>query len=464
MELRKFIQTTIREYLNEQQILNEGATDILYHFTSVGALINILKTNAFALTLSLPNSPDFNLNKNRYYYLSTTRSKNSGYKLGDARIKLDGRKLNQNNKVTPVDYWQYSKSPKDWDEKTYINALSSEQEDRIISNKPSISNASKYIIAMEVVINNNIKSLIYYAEKYDIPLFVYRNKEDLLLSKNPINHYEYRDGNYIENKDDEVKLDYYLYDIASLLAYNNEDNYNKIVNNLIDGEEELKNFNEVLEKNTYNYFKLNARYAFETMVVIKNRIDNTRRNADKNSKFIFNMLIDDIKKMGVNSLEDYLKAKQWKGIKTDDDYKKELFNYLINIIDKSFATYLDGNLSGYIEIDGEYYNDIKDSQEVISFITSYVNKIKTIVKQIIFDEQKEILRYNFYLSKNEIEKFIDIKSVKIDNKLNITDYRYDFEEINKDIYNIIYFILSDIDDESYNKIKQIQTDMNKRYN
>jgi hypothetical protein len=459
MNIKKLLIESIKESLNE------GASDILYHFTSDYNLLNILKTNKFELTLALGRDSDLNLNKGKFYYLSTTRSKSTGYKMGTARIKLNGRKLNANNKVLPVDYWQYSKNPNDWDSKqSYRQALlSAEQEDRLISDKPFIDEASKFIISVDVVFDEKIISdIIYYTEKYDIPLFVYKNKEDFLLGKSPINHYAYRDKNYEENSDKSNNYEplYTLYDIASLIAFNDDENYNKIIN-ILNNQEEINKFNDRLKNNTYNYFKLSS-YDYGAKRVIKNWFHNIRGKREYQN--IFNILTSDMRKKGVSTLEDYLKVKQWKGLKTDDDYKKELYEYVNNIIDKSFAKSFD-SLYGYIEIDDKYYSDIKDSPEVANYLNTQVKKIKSIVKEIIFDDEKEILKYTFYLSRDEIEKYFNFDSLKISDKLNITYIKNDdityYDEVIKNMF--YYHILSDIDEAAYEKIKSINVDKQKRY-
>jgi hypothetical protein len=179
--------------LNEQQILNEGASDILYHFTYMNNLFNILKNNELSLTAAIGSKSDYNINKNKFYYLSTTRSKSSGYKKGDVKIVLDGRKIKQNNKITPVDYWQWSKNRNDYDsESAYSSALTSlEQEDRIVSDKPIIENAIKYIIEIHILINTpntKLMNIIDICKNNNVKLYLYDNQKNWFNQINPISN------------------------------------------------------------------------------------------------------------------------------------------------------------------------------------------------------------------------------------------------------------------------------------
>lgn len=57
------------------QIINEGATDILYHKTSVNAALDILKSGEFKLSSSIGSDVEASMAiKGMPYYLSTSRS------------------------------------------------------------------------------------------------------------------------------------------------------------------------------------------------------------------------------------------------------------------------------------------------------------------------------------------------------------------------------------------------------
>ena len=115
--------------------LEEGISQVVYHFTSTDALANILKTNRFMTSVAYGTPADMAANKKKLYYFSLARSMRSTYAKegrGAAVIKLDGRKLGNNYKGSPMDYWGPGWS-------------TDEMEDRIFTDKPYIEPASRYI-------------------------------------------------------------------------------------------------------------------------------------------------------------------------------------------------------------------------------------------------------------------------------------------------------------------------------
>lgn len=456
--LKEIIKTTIRE------TLNEGVTDIIYHFTSNTNVVQILHNNTFELTFSVGSGPDYKINKGRYYYLSTTRSKSSGYNQGDVRLKLDGKKLSDNNKFTPVDYWNYPKSESDWDNKrSYIQALKSlEQEDRIVSNKSTIHNAAKYILSIDLVLNRNtLPKIIYYAEKYNIPLYVYKSKEDLLLSKNPINYDEYRGEFNPEEIENYPISKNEIFSIASLIAYKNKNNYDIIVNNLIHTEEDLKKFNDVLETESYNNFKINSRNR-NSIDIINDWFSFIRRLPDKRLRFLFNLMIKDMKSLGVKTLKEYIEAKRYYGLKPEKQFKSELLKGIYEIIDNYSENY--GERFDYsIEIDEEYYYKMYDAPEFLEYMDKLIVKLKSIIKDIIYNKKNDIIEHYFYLSRDRINDYLDHESIDFTDKVNVTYFQYEIRFINELITRFLYNIYFDIEEYSYEKIKEYDKEKTEFY-
>jgi hypothetical protein len=467
MRLREFIERRVRAYLKEEEILNEGASDILYHFTYTDNLLNILKTNEFSLTSVVGSKSDYNLNQNKFFYLSTTRSKSSGYIKGDVKIVLDGRKLKYNNKIVPVDYWQWSKNRNDWDsDSSYINALKSEQEDRIISDKPTIPNAIKNIIEIHIYINkvsNVLKEIIEICKNNNIKVYLYDNKENWLNQTKAINNIDFSniiDDNYSED-DSYKERDYFDYDIASLLVYNDIDNYNKITKHLNDADK-IKKLDNILKERTYNNFRVGAFYFDDGINYLNSSLDNIRSKSNKESKYLIFLLIKDFKKYGVNNIKDYLLKKQFKGKKTLNDYKKELRSYLVTLMLNEYPDGLDRYFERYIEIDGKYYNHGYESEEIIKVLYEYINKIKEYLDDKIFNT--DIFKYNYVLDKDYIKKYIDFDNIKLSDKINITDSYYDIKNIDSDFKDLIeYYLIMPIYNEYYDKIKTLNAEYESQF-
>lgn len=90
--------------------LNEGATDILYHYTSLHAAAEIFKDQAFKLSTALGTPSELETHPVGFpYYLSTTRSKVGRFHRHASKnslmFVLDGQWFQQRYPVKPMDYW-----------------------------------------------------------------------------------------------------------------------------------------------------------------------------------------------------------------------------------------------------------------------------------------------------------------------------------------------------------------------
>ena len=165
-------------------ILLEKLTSIVYHFTTIDKMINILQSNIFKLSSKEKNTHNLELmNKLGYNYFfstTTTRSAKTGFPLlcystnnfnernSLVRIKLDGNKLNNSYKAKRVFLYK-NKTHDDLKQGyKYIkdDILKHDHlEDRIITNKNIIENSKKYILEIDVIIKE-----INYAKKDEILL------------------------------------------------------------------------------------------------------------------------------------------------------------------------------------------------------------------------------------------------------------------------------------------------------
>lgn len=182
-------------------ILNEGYSDILYHFTSFRNGLNICKEDRIYFQSALSKDSD-NYDKKRKFYLSTTRIRGSqfGYsrkfsKYGGVRIVLDGRKLKNKYKGTQVNYWKgmvdkynhmshvgkgnhisdyeinnfWKEHPdatqdefEHWKDMHFNEEAQThygnESEDRIFSYDPVMDNAHEYILYVDVLIDKVLEN------------------------------------------------------------------------------------------------------------------------------------------------------------------------------------------------------------------------------------------------------------------------------------------------------------------
>ena len=158
--------------------LIEGATDVLYHKTSVNAALDILKSDEFKLSSSIGNDVEASMAvKGMPYYLSTSRSKVGDYHryVGDSAVMfvLDGQRISSKFKVKPVDYW----------ERMWLNnpERTSESEDRIYSRTNTMS--ADYVTSMHVLLKEQddarsevVRQLLIAAKIRGIKTYLYNNE------------------------------------------------------------------------------------------------------------------------------------------------------------------------------------------------------------------------------------------------------------------------------------------------
>ena len=130
-----------RQYLNEsvEETLDEGITDVVFHKTRLDLAADILDSNKFMTSVAFGTPADKEHNKGKLYYFSTMRSPTGDYSpsLPAVTFGLDGRKLGERSKAAAVDYW----GP---------NFPTDEMEDRVLTDEPYLSPATKYITGIHV--------------------------------------------------------------------------------------------------------------------------------------------------------------------------------------------------------------------------------------------------------------------------------------------------------------------------
>lgn len=120
----------------------EGISDIVFHSTNIDSAINILKSDSIALSFSSKTAIEYDFGGGRAFFLSTSRSKMGVFASAkDITLHLNGRALSRNFAGRPVDYFGG-------------DTFTDEMEDRIVTNKPTIDNFSKYITRIDVSVRS----------------------------------------------------------------------------------------------------------------------------------------------------------------------------------------------------------------------------------------------------------------------------------------------------------------------
>ena len=433
-----------------ENIISEGASDILYHFMFSHYVLDMLQKNKLNMVAAIGKDSDYKINKNKFFYLSTTRSKSSGFRKGDSKIVFDRRKLKPRYKITPVDYWNWPKSDKD-DTPTYISSMQSlEQEDRIITDTPSIPNAKDYILGIHMYVGNKIrnisKQIIDICEKENIPIFIYNNRQNFYNQIKPVDYtnYEYEDEGLGIDGDSARLKNGFLY-IGSQIALNDDNSYNEIIKYL-DNESKIEQFDNFFED-----FKRNLKFQSNDIPyeskLFKSGLASIQSDSSDDSRFILDLLRKNMRNNKVTNLEDYIKIKRFgkQSLKKLDDYKNDLLKYVRNLAMNEFSNQF-GELQGWIQIDGTDYNNAYESEEITKILYDYLNKLYNVLKEVVFDEKANILRYSYALDKTYLQQSFDYKNFNISDKLNITDIG-DFkstEQFDETIESMFYYILMSV--------------------
>jgi hypothetical protein len=171
----------------DAEVLDEGASSVLYHYTSPSPALRILQSGKFELTSSVGSPTEAKIAPKGYpYYLSTTRSKVGDYHArtpGSHAVMfvLDGTKIAHNYKVKPVDYWEGMWTRDNSNERTR------ESEDRVYSKTPQIP-AIEFIKEIHQLVSDQddyrspvIRNMAILAKRQGIPVYFYADTQSWLL-------------------------------------------------------------------------------------------------------------------------------------------------------------------------------------------------------------------------------------------------------------------------------------------
>jgi hypothetical protein len=157
-------------------LVHAGLSPVLYHHTSVRNAISILKEDAFKMSAT-PGSGEQELSRGKFYFLSTSRLPYGSYSYHNVTFVLDGVKMGQRYAGIALRYWRGVQRT------TQERHEADESEDRIISDKPDIPNASKYIkevhYSKQGMNSESENKLRLEAKKLGLPIYAYKDNRDL---------------------------------------------------------------------------------------------------------------------------------------------------------------------------------------------------------------------------------------------------------------------------------------------
>lgn len=161
-----------------QELLLEGATDVLYHYAPTRAAAQILAGGEFKLSSSIGSVEQQFAPQDRPYFLSTTHSKVGDYHryTGSSGVMfvLDGKWFGQRYKVKPVDYW----------DRAWLGnpTRTSESEERVFSREPTIPIDGVTSIHVLIKEQDDFRSpytrkIMLEGKRRGIPTFLYQDEK-----------------------------------------------------------------------------------------------------------------------------------------------------------------------------------------------------------------------------------------------------------------------------------------------
>jgi len=310
------------------QILIEGDQGSLYHYTSANNILNILKTNTFNLSSNIGTRAD-EFGK-KFFFLSTTRTSSPAIGYGEnkaARITLDTGKLKDNHQIIPVDYWQQRNPQKvagfgdpnqraNWEWGLKKNA---EFEDRILSNKPVINNATKYIEQIDLVLDrghiNDVIEIVNIAKNNNIVVNVYPSDQDFIKKRNPL---DLNNLTPVEDKDKYVRDEgdpFYNYEnLFAIVLYDKKytNDYNTF--EPIFKEFVAKHKLEDLNISGYKVFDIMRNLGYrnsDTILGLKSNLHNFFKSGENRGRIreLITLLTSQMTKAGTKNIEDFVDLK-----------------------------------------------------------------------------------------------------------------------------------------------------------
>lgn len=476
-EGKSFIKQLLRE-----SIINEGVSDITYHFNHIGRTQEILKSNQINLSAAFGTQTDKDNNKGKLFFLSTTSSRSSdiGYaaslsKNSLVRITLNGRKIKHNYQTARVDYWQRPKDPRNGlynphDEETtgkgfYKNiSRQDELEDRLISDKNVIKPANKYIISIEVL-NTDMEDMQHtkhLCDKLGIEFYAYDNEAYFNGSiKNKSINVNSKEKKSMERSDGYIDTDMIAY-----LGFKDEQLKEKIYTDLGNMGVDVDSIKPTVEtriKEKLNYYLRTEDdfYLKDFANSMASNVHNKRSSANEIDRYLIRQLGLDMKKNNVSSVLEYLRYKVWKGKKTQKMYNKELNEKILNFIDASLKENLDYyNITSNktLEVNNVYYENLLQYEPISKFLNKFITELKKYYSDYILNNN-DMFKYSYTLARGYVIKALNLDKKTLMDILNpiFNDIEWTSNDVtSEEFFNVIYYLLSDLDRYQYDEIKKLQ--------
>jgi hypothetical protein len=439
-----------------EEVLVEGGTSILYHFTNPSRLVNILNLNKFYLTPTISTKSE--KSKGKMYFMSFSRTKSTRHGYGtqfnreDAvRIKIDGQRLGYNYKIMPIDYWQYPKTPK-----FMKQGSGDEMEDRVVTNKDEITNANKYIISIDIYVGEKgvDNEILIKAKELGIPINYFNNSKDF-ANGNPKNSIRPE----IKAKDENPYQSYrnFSYTLGAL-TYKEDEIKNQIFNTLRSeyniSDEMLNKYDKDIEKyhEKLNYYLRDDDYWLTDLTNgLSSELHNNKTSDDILTRYVYREFIKDYKNNDVTSVKEYLVHKYYIGKMRQSDYNKELNNKVNETIKTSYLDNLEKYNYQTYDVDGNSVDGYLSYPPVKAYLTGKMKELSSITSNFILNDNEFFKNY-WKISSSELKNTLMGENDDEINNVLSSLTNVDSEDLKSFINQVIW----DVDDVVYNEITRIK--------
>lgn len=318
------------------QPINEALTDIVYHFTTKHALINIIKTNKFMTTHVFRDYDDEYVNRGRFFYFSTTRGKTRPYMSYPVKLVLNGRLLNQKYKGGAVNYFGRN-------EKFKKNKWKGgEWEDRLFTDKPFIPNALKYVLEIHIFLNGDnvispeLAKVASEAEKNSIPIFYYDDRK-YWLTERKSKALDYVRVGYTGDVSGEqnanVSNSVNFYNLMQLAAHANEDNLSFLLNKVENREEFVRDAEEQKDLFRPSLYEKDKEIYYRAIAYTKDKPDDMVR-------FVLTLIVREMRKLKIRDFVEYVRYKFFYNTPNKSVFNEKIFNLIKVNIEKELSNEL----------------------------------------------------------------------------------------------------------------------------
>ena len=308
-------------YLNETYLI-ERTSDRVFHFTSVDAMEDIMRSNTIYFQSSLASNSD-NKDRKRLFYLSLSRNKDTNFGFNSSvmsnptrcfvRIEFDGDALNRKYRIKPIDYWGHksyntrdddygnSRYGKGWN-KSRQQHVDFEYEDRIMTNDSEMYPAWKYITRVDVYVSSvDIPDRI--MNLYSKKTFFYDdiNEFNRQSDKNIKNIFEYlKDKDLVKYRNNTSHGGAVAVEFGKLLYGPLNMPINKIAN--LFRKYNLEKFLDVKKITSWrSQGATDERDICEITNALSNNMHNISRYPNETTQRVNKMVTDTLRKMGIGS-------------------------------------------------------------------------------------------------------------------------------------------------------------------